>query len=84
MSKKKLEDKTDLELIEELVELKPMPYKAFGMYPIKGTTQHVLVEIAYDPETGDTGAVKELSRDIKEDIIDRLKSQVADNFFRSE
>lgn len=88
MSKKK----TDLELIQELVEpeapepLKDYPNKAFSMYPVmKGVSiQYVLVEIPFDPQTGDTGEIKELSRDIKEDIIDRLKTQVADSFFRSE
>jgi hypothetical protein len=80
-----MSNKKSKEAVEEK-EPPVLPRKAFGMYPLKQgvSTVYVLVEIGYDPESGDVGFVKELARDIKEDIIDKLKSANADYFFRSD
>jgi len=84
-----MSNKKSKEVKEEPVEevaLPPLPRKAFSMYPVKAgtSTQYVLVEIGYDPETGDVGFIKELAKDNKEDIIDKLKMANADNLFRSD
>lgn len=57
------------------------PFKAIGMYKLPETsegTKYVLVEIPYNPETGDVGFVKEMTRDIREDVIDKFKAAVDD------
>ena len=61
------------------------PCYALGMHrQVNGTdVRYVLVQIPYDPENGDVGFVKELAKDIKEDIIDKFKTEAV-NFFRSE
>lgn len=61
------------------------PCNALGMHRVVNGTdvRYVLVQIPYDPETGDVGFVKELARDIKEDVIDKFKSEAAE-FFRSD
>lgn len=62
---------------------KSFPYIALGMFPIKENTgtKYILVEIPYDPETGTTGKVKQILKDIREDVIDRFKLEVDNNGF---
>lgn len=74
------------EEVEEL-QTKVFPYSALGIYPVKEGpgTKYVLVEIPYDPETGDTGLIKQILKDIREDTIDRFKVEVdKQGFFTGE
>jgi hypothetical protein len=71
----------------EEVQTKSFPNVALGMYSVKDGpgTKYVLVEIPFDPETGDTGYIKEILRDIREDAIDRFKVEVdKQGFFTGE
>lgn len=69
---------------EESTEpLKPFPQTALGMYAVRegAGTKYVLVRIGYNPESGDVGFVEEVSRDIREDTIDRFKVEVDNQGF---
>ena len=70
---------------EEPVFRTEFPCVALGMHKqVNGTeVRYVLVQIPYDPESGDVGFIKELAKDLKEDIIDKFKGEAA-NFFRSD
>lgn len=62
-------------------------HKALAMYKLKENVQarFVLVEIPFNPETGEVGNIKELCRDIREDVIDKFKIEVDNNgYFRNE
>ncbi len=57
-----------------------LTHKALGMYATKQEgsvgARYVLVEIPYNPETGETGEAKEVYRDIREDAIEKFKVKV--------
>jgi hypothetical protein len=68
---------------------KSYPEMAIGMYriPQDGTVsaKFVLIEIPYDPTTGETGQAKEVYRDIREDSIEKFKVKVDElGFFSGE
>lgn len=69
--------------VAEQVIPKAYPHVALGMYPVKENsgTKYILIEIPYDPETGDIGEVKQILKDIREDVIDRFKLEVDNNGF---
>lgn len=70
-------------LAAEQVTPKSFPNIALGMYPVKENsgTKYVLVEIPYDPDSGDIGDIKQILKDIREDVIDRFKVEVDNNGF---
>lgn len=76
MSRKKKEE--NMSLPEELEEVTPagFPYVALGFHP-DANGRFTLVEVPYNPETGDVGFVTELSNDIKEEIINSFKVNAA-------
>lgn len=61
-----------------------LTHKALGMFYIKQVgevgTKYVLVEIPYNPDTGETGKPVEVLKDNREDVIDRFKIE-ASKFF---
>lgn len=74
------EAKTE-EAVEQLQ--RSYPHSAIGMFPVfeNGGTKFVIVEIPYDPKTGDVGFVKEVYKDIREDSIDKFKTLVVEKGF---
>lgn len=86
MSKNKKQEIIEVELVEEqpVEEVKPFEYKnkAYGIYRVvEGTdVRYKLVEIGYDPESGDVSPIKELAKDIREDIIDKFKAAAGELF----
>lgn len=79
MSKKSKQHTEAEEPIEEVAPFE-FPEVAVSIYrEVKGSeVRYVLVEIGYDPSTGDTSPIREVSRDIREDIIDKFKQLAAD------
>lgn len=51
---------------------------AFSIYRDPTDTKYVLVEVAYNP---DDSNVKVLTRDVREDVIDKFKMSVAETLF---
>lgn len=56
---------------------------ALGIHRVPHNTgyRYILVEVPYNPETGDTGFIKEIAKDIKEDILDQFKLAVVEKIF---
>lgn len=56
-------------------------HQALGMYKIPQTgeqgTRYVVVKIPYNPETGETGTILEVCKDIREDSIDKFKVEAS-------
>lgn len=75
--------------MEKMDNKSKLPETALGMYPYhdpetKGT-RYAVVKIAYNPETGDVGFVEVVTKDIREDAIDKFKVQVDElGFFSGE
>lgn len=72
-----------VESVEETTLEEPMPeltHKAYGIAKVNtenGAIYH-LVEVAYNPLTGDTGPAELVYKDVFEDVVDRFKMTVAE------
>lgn len=78
----KLDDQNNVEVVEETVaEPEPVefnyPNVALSIHKTK-EGRYALVEIPYDPVTGDVGFIKVTSEDVFEDIADRFKISAAE------
>lgn len=81
----------DDNMVESLEQTTPTHFTetALGIFKIDQVgnvgAKYVLVQVPYDPVTGQAGKVKEVCKDIREDIIDKFKVAVDDlGFFTGE
>lgn len=90
MSKNKKLEIIDAEIVETpevsapAEEVKPFEFKnkAYGIHQIREGTdiRYALIEIGYDPETGDVSPIKMVAKDYRDDTIDKFKQLAADLF----
>jgi len=58
-------------------------HKAYGIHKIitENGAVYNLVEIEYDPDSGASGGVNVIHKDVFEDVVDRFKMTVAESLF---
>jgi hypothetical protein len=75
---KMLETQPEVTSVQPKGSKEELHHKTLGIYAKKTAegTRYILVEIGFNPETGETSGVKELVSDFKEETIDKFKFRV--------